>query len=194
MLVLIVALTCGLIAGYALGGRLRNIEHLSLRLTWLVVLAMAVQLVIFTPLGAPLSETIVLAAHMASYALLLAFAVANRHQVGVALVGVGTLLNAAVIFANGGYMPASRWALEFAGIAVAAEPHNNSTVAGEGARLLPLGDVMASPSWVPVVGNVFSVGDVLVAAGVAMLLVTAMRGPAGAMAATPTTGGQTETP
>jgi hypothetical protein len=178
VLVLIVALLCGLAAGYALGGRLRNLERLDLRLPWLVILAMGIQLVIFTSLGDAVGETASLGAHAVSYALLLAFALLNRRNLGVLLAGVGTALNATVIIANGGYMPASRSALELAGLFTGETTHNNSVVADHGARLLPLGDVMAVPGGVPFVSNVFSVGDLFIAVGVALLLATAMRASA----------------
>ncbi len=177
MLVLTVALLAGLLAGYALGGRLANVERLRLRLPSLVLAALALQLVIFSPLGRPLGETAVVALHLVSYGLLLTFAAANLRRAGIAVAGAGIALNATVIAANGGYMPASARALAIAGRAAATEPHNNSALAEEGARLLPLGDVFAVPHWVPLVANVFSVGDVLIAAGVALLIATAMRPP-----------------
>ena len=112
---------------------------------------------------------------MASYALLLAFVALNARRLSVVLVGVGTLLNAIAIVANGGYMPASTRALEVAGVVTEGPTYNNSVVAGEGAHLLMLGDVMAVPSSFPVFSNVFSIGDVLIAVGVAMLLASGMR-------------------
>jgi hypothetical protein len=195
VLVLTVALTAGLLAGYAFGGRLRNLENLCLRWPWLVIVALSVQLVIFSPLGRPLGESAIVALHLASYTLLIAFAAVNHRDVGVLIAGVGIVLNAAVIAANGGYMPASARALQFAGRLTGAEPHNNSALAGKAVRFLFLGDVMAIPGWVPVVANVFSIGDVLIAAGVAVMLAAAMRGPANTRgAAVRTTGGQMETP
>jgi hypothetical protein len=178
VLTLAIAILAGLLAGYALGGRLRNLEGLNLSLTWLVILALAVQIVIFSPLTDRLGETVVVTAHLATYGLLLVFVAANRRNVGIVVAGVGIALNAAVIAANGGYMPASRAALEFAGLPTAVEPHNNSAVADGAVRLLPLGDVMAVPDWVPLIANVFSVGDLLISVGVAVMLATAMRGPA----------------
>lgn len=183
MLVLAVALSAGLLAGYALGGRILHVEHLRLTAPWLVVSAMAVQLVIFSPLGRPLGETASIALHLASYACLIVFALLNLRSVGIAVAGAGTALNTLVIAVNGGYMPASERALEIAGLAAEAEPHNNSAVADAGARLLPLGDVFAVPDRVPLLANVFSVGDILIAAGVALLLAAAMRAPRDAQAA-----------
>ncbi len=176
MLVLAVALITGIAAGFARGGRLRNLEHLDLRLSWLVLVALGIQIVIFSPLGAPLSEAIAIAAHLSSYALLLTFALLNRRHAGICVAGIGTALNVIAIAANGGYMPTTERALSFAGLDVERGAHNNSLL-DEGVRLLPLGDIMAVPDWVPLVANVFSIGDVLIAAGVALLLATAMRDP-----------------
>jgi hypothetical protein len=167
----------GLLAGYARGGSLRNTEGLRLNAPWLVLLSLVVQVVIFSPLGAPLGEMAGLVLHLATYGLLLLFVVWNRDNAGVTFAGVGIAANAIVIAANGGYMPASRRALEMAGRLTEDATHNNSAVADHGARLLVLGDVMATPEWVPLVANVFSAGDVLIAGGVAMMLATAMREP-----------------
>ena len=58
-----------------------------------------------------------------------------------------------------------------------------------------LGDVMATPDWVPLVANVFSVGDVLIAIGVAIVIAQGMRGSAPARPLrVPVRGGHAETP
>ena len=176
MLVLLVALVAGLVVGYALGGRLRNLESLDLRHAWLALAALALQLVIFSPLTERLGDAVV-PLHLVSYGMLLWFVVANRHRGGIVVAGVGTALNVAAIAANGGYMPASRSALERAGALYAGETANNSALMGEGTRLWFLGDVFAVPEWF-VLANVFSVGDVLIAAGVAVLVAAGMRGHA----------------
>ena len=46
----------------------------------------------------------------------------------------------------------------------------------------PLTDIFALPTWVPF-ANVFSVGDVLIAAGVVVVIVAAMRRPVPELAA-----------
>jgi hypothetical protein len=83
-------------------------------------------------------------------------------------------MNLLAIALNGGYMPASRHALEVAGEQFAGAAANNSTVIHEGTRLWFLGDVFAIPDGT-ILSNVFSVGDVLIIAGVAILIATAMR-------------------
>ena len=176
MLVLLAALVFGLAGGYLAGGRLRNLEGLRVDRAWLVLLALALQVVAFSPAGVALGASVVVVLHLASYALLVWFVLLNRRQFGVVVAGTGIGLNLAPIAANGGYMPASRSALEAAGVAYAGQSSNNSEVIGPGTHLSFLGDVFATPPWVPT-ANVFSVGDVLIVVGVALILVIAMRGP-----------------
>jgi Family of unknown function (DUF5317) len=176
MLILVVAVGGGLLAGLLCGGSLANLEHLSLRLWALVVLALLLQLVAFSPVGARAGATAVIAAHVVSYALLLVFVAANVRRAPVAVAGAGILLNTVAIVVNGGYMPATRRALELAGRLYPGQTSNNSELAGVGTHLLFLGDVFAVPAWMPL-HNVFSVGDLLVAAGVGWLVGQTMRRP-----------------
>jgi hypothetical protein len=175
MLVLLTALIAGVAAGYLAGGRLRNLEHLTLRRPWLVLAALALQVAAFSPVGAVLPQPTTVVLHLVSYGLLAWFVLLNRRRLGVAIAGLGLVLNLVVIIANGGFMPASRAALELAGASYGGETSNNSAVIGAGTRLEFLGDVFAVPSWVPA-ANVFSIGDLLIVAGVSVLLAASMRG------------------
>ena len=172
-----IAVAGGLIAGALLGGTLANLERLSLRFAWLVVLALALQIIAFSPLGARFSSTVDVGLHLLSYALLLTCVAANLRRPPVMLFGVGVLSNTIAIVVNHGYMPASRAALRLAGLPVSAVPHNNSELAGAGAHLTALGDIFALPHGVPL-ANIFSVGDMLIALGLAWLIADAMRRPA----------------
>lgn len=176
MLVALTALVVGVAAGYLAGGRLRNLECLTLTRPWLVLLALGLQLVAFSPVGAALPQPTAVILHFASYGLLAWFVVLNRHRLGVSIAGLGLGLNLVTIAANGGHMPASRAALHLAGTAYSGETLNNSAVLGAGTRLGFLGDIFAAPSWMPA-ANVFSLGDVLIVAGIAVLLAASMRGP-----------------
>jgi hypothetical protein len=172
--VLIAALAAGLVAGYALGGRLRNIDRLRIRLPWLAIVALGLQLVAFSPARGSLGDAGVGVVHFVSYGLLVWFVIVNRQRTGIVVAGAGLLMNLLAIALNGGYMPASRHALEVAGVQFAGATANNSTVMHGGTRLWFLGDVFAVPDGT-ILANVFSVGDVLIIAGVAILIVTAMR-------------------
>jgi len=172
--VLIAALAAGLVAGYAMGGRLRNIDRLRIRLPWLAIVALGLQLVAFSPARGSLGDPGVVAVHFVSYGLLVWFVIVNRQRTGIVVAGAGLLMNLLAIALNGGYMPASRHALGVAGQQFAGATANNSTVIHEGTRLWFLGDVFAIPDGI-ILANVFSVGDVFIIAGVAILIATAMR-------------------
>ena len=174
MLVLVVAVAGGLLAGALLGGSLANLEHLSLRFASLVVVALLVQIIAFSPIGARLPHDAIIALHIGSYVLLLACVAANIRRPPVMCFGAGVLSNAVTIVINGGYMPASRAALRLAGLPVSAIPHNNSELATSGDRLRFLGDIFALPHSLPL-ANVFSIGDILIAIGLAWLIAEGMR-------------------
>ena len=174
MFVLVVAVVGGLLAGLLLGGSIGNLERLSLRLAPLVVVALVVQIVIFSPLARPLSSAEIVGLHLGSYALLLVFVIANVRCRPVVCFGAGVICNTLAIVVNGGYMPATRAALRLAGITEASGHHNNSEVAGPGTHLRFLVDVFALPHAVPL-ANVFSVGDTLIAVGLAWLIAAGMR-------------------
>ena len=174
MFVLIAALAAGLVAGYAMGGRLRNIDRMRIRLPWLAIAALGLQFVAFSSLRGSLGSTGVVALHLVSYALLVWFVIVNRQRVGVVVAGAGLLTNLLAITLNGGYMPASRHALDVAGVQFSGATMNNSTVIHAGTRLSFLGDVFAIPEGT-ILANVFSIGDVLIVVGVAILIATAMR-------------------
>jgi hypothetical protein len=68
-------------------------------------------------------------------------------------------------------MPADPAALAAVGQTIGG--NTNSVIVGE-PQLRPLTDVFATPDWLPM-ANVFSVGDVLIALGVAVAIAAAMR-------------------
>lgn len=174
MFVLIASLVAGVVAGYVVGGRLHNVEHLHLRLPWLAIVAIALQLIAFSRLRDTLGVNGVIALHFVSYGLLIWFVVVNRRYTGVVVAGAGMGLNFLAITLNGGYMPADRHALKVAGELYSGDTSNNSEIIHAGTRLPFLGDVFAFPDG-SLLSNVFSVGDVLIIIGVAILIAVAMR-------------------
>ena len=86
-------------------------------------------------------------------------------------------LNLLAILANDGVMPASRSALRAAGIATKSQGFVNSSAVAH-PRLLPLGDVFALPNPWPL-HNVFSIGDLCIAAGVVIAVLACQRIAAG---------------
>jgi hypothetical protein len=147
-------------------GRLTALADLQLRRPWLALAGIGVQILIISvlPSGtAGLHEGI----HMLSYALLGAFAWANRRIPGVPLIMLGGLLNFIAIAANGGVMPADPELAQHVAREAGEGFVNSGAITHP--KLLFLGDVFATPESWPLY-NVYSVGDLVIVLGVLVLL------------------------
>jgi Family of unknown function (DUF5317) len=163
----------GVLAGFLLGGRLGRLADVRLRAPWLFYLAIAMQMLAFPSLVMPwhAAEGMATALSVGSYVCLVSVFLLNVRLRGLAIAGGGMLLNLAAIVTNGGHMPALPSAMRDAGLTFTGV-HNNS-IADSAPNLAWFVDRWAAPSWVPF-GNVFSVGDVLIAIGVVVTLAAAM--------------------
>ncbi len=153
----------GVAAGLLGGGSFRNLETFRFRMPWTVFLALLLQLAAALRMPPPLASLILLA----SYLLILTFACANRLHRGMGLIILGTLLNLAVIAANG-RMPVSAGALELVGRAgelLPGSPSGKHLLMEEGTRLPFLGDFIP----LPIARAVYSPGDIAIYAGVLVL-------------------------
>ncbi len=165
------ALPIGLLLGFALGGRASGLANIKFRWGMLAVAGFAVQIILFS---GPVSERIGDAGpvvYVASTALVLVAVLANLRLPGMALVAIGAASNLAAILANGGYMPASHSAAAAGpdGIVV----YSNTRVFASPA-LEPLTDVIVLPAWLPFT-NIASIGDLLIGAGIAIVIASSMR-------------------
>ena len=166
------ALFTGLIVGAVLGGRVVALGDIEFRWAPLVILGFLAQVVLFTPVvsdrvgaaGPPL--------YVASTAMVGIGVLRNFSLPGVSWIVAGAVSNMAAILANDGYMPASAGALASLGHAVPTTYSNSAVV--DHPRLQILTDQFALPTWLPF-ANVFSVGDVLLSIGVALLVIQTMR-------------------
>ncbi len=149
------------------GGRLALLGELQVHRRGLIVLSLALQ-VVMTSLFPDAPRAVLVGLHLTSY-VIIAFALwANRRLPGLLVIAAGGGTNAAVIALNGGTLPASAGALARAGYAVDPAQFKNSGVLAH--PVLPwLGDVAATPAWLPF-RNVISIGDVVVLVGAAVLL------------------------
>ena len=167
------AVVAGLLLGFLTGGSAARLG--ALRLSWapLIVLGMAVQLALFSsPLGNAIGDAAPVVYVLSNVIVLVAVA-ANLAVPGLVLVLAGGGSNLLAIGANGGYMPVSPGALE-AMERLPKAGYSNSAPRVD-VILGPLTDIFTMPTWVPM-ANVFSVGDVLIGAGVAIAVVGAMHG------------------
>jgi hypothetical protein len=179
-----------LVAVLCAGGSLARLGRVRIRHAWLLWAALADQILIisFLPASHP---ALLAAAHLASYAAAGLCLVLNRRLPGAWLIGAGGGLNGLVIALNGGSLPASASAMRMAGRVETNEHFSNSGVHAH-PRLAMLGDVFATPAWLP--GHtVFSLGDILIWAGIAWLLWRTCRSAAGRHRARPVNRGLTST-
>jgi hypothetical protein len=167
------AVVAGLVIGLILGGRPSGLARLEFEWAPLIALGMAIQIALFSD---PIASSVGSAGppiYVGSSLLVLAAVCRNWSIAGMPIVALGAISNLAAIVANGGYMPASASALAAQGRDAPAV-YSNSAYVVEPA-LAPLTDIFAMPTWIPL-ANVFSVGDILIAVGIAATIVIAMRG------------------
>ncbi|TML25327.1 MAG: MFS transporter [Actinobacteria bacterium] len=165
---LLPSILLGLVFAVVLGGRPSRILDVPFRRPSLVVAALLLQVVLYSRLGAHWPDATHSTVHLASYVLLIVFAAANVRLRTFAPVLLGMVLNTVAIAANEGYMPVSPEAAHAAGI----DSFAHSNVSQSANHLRFLGDIFALPDRFPL-GNVFSVGDILIGLGMAAFIVAA---------------------
>lgn len=164
---LLVLAALALVASVPLaGGRLSRLADLRLKAVWTVLLSAAIQVAI-TSLVREGSHWVHVVLHVASYVLVAWFLVANRRLAGIPLVGLGAGLNMLAIALNGGVMPASARAIRSSGVDTSGGFDNSAAMAHAHLRLL--GDVIPVPGPWPI-GNVLSIGDLIIFAGAFVVL------------------------
>lgn len=176
MRLFLAAIAVSVAAGYAVGGRLRRLERLRLRWWGLAFLGFAMQLAPL-PWSGDTARSVAVGLLIASYPVLIAFALKNLRLPGFPLIVVGLAMNLAVISANGG-MPVSCTAVVRSGQVglcedLRREPGLKHHLAGPGDVLMPLADVIPIA---PPIKQVVSLGDVVMYTGIFWLVVASMRG------------------
>lgn len=160
--------------GWVRRGRLSGVADLSFRAVPFLGIAVLLVLLARAPWIPPSAGRALLGG---GYLLALAILWLNRAYPWILVVLLGTALNTAAIFANGGRMPVSRDALSHIAhplvLALHPEGDPRHVLAGPGSPLSFLGDVLALE--IGGIGVIVSVGDLLMAVGIAGLVQAAMR-------------------
>jgi hypothetical protein len=156
-----------------------QIAAIALHWVPLALLALALQWSLLRAPAGPIQDFCVQRVLLVlSHSLLLAFVWRNRRQVGVLILGLGVLCNLVVIAANGGLMPITPETLVQINPGSALEQWTVGTHYGyskdvillrEGTRFWILSDVLVIPRPFPW-PTAFSLGDLLIALGVLVLL------------------------
>jgi len=144
------------VAGIALGlifGRHEKAERI--RIAWWPLLVGAIGL----RSVAPALDGLALVAYLLAFASILGVAAADIRLPGMWLIALGAALNLVVVLANGA-MPVDTAAAASAGASLRADDPLHRAL-GPDDRLAPLADIIP----VPPLRNVYSVGDLALAAG-----------------------------
>jgi len=164
---LVIAIVVGLVSG----GRVQNLAVLRIRWAPLALVGLAMQ-VINPPGRLPLLML------LGSFVLLTIFAVVNLRIAGFALILIGVAMNFLVIAVNQG-MPVSEQALAASGqsetvvdLTDEADSYVKHHLADSDDSALFLADVIGVPQ---PIGQAISIGDIYTYAGVAAVVIVAMR-------------------
>ena len=185
-MLLLYAIPIGILLGFVAGGRLAPLGAIHIRLWPLALGGLLFQVFLFSPPLAAVVGAWGPPLYVGSTLVVLTALVFNLGQPGFRLILVGAACNLAAIVANGGQMPAPAEAfMALNGVAaVPSELFSNSVLAGPDAPLLWLGDIFVLPRPFPL-ANVFSIVDVLIAAGGTLFIARTMRRPLTGVASTP---------
>jgi hypothetical protein len=170
MLTTVTLAAVAVVAGLLRRGSLDRLASTRFRFLWLLWTGFAIQ--IGAQIWSPdwLTETWELTVLLVSNALVAAFFISNFRLPGIVLAGMGLVLNVLVIGLNGA-MPVATEASESAGIKRSLEQAGLKHELLDSNTALPwLGDVLP----IPIFREVLSVGDILLASGIAYLIYARM--------------------
>lgn len=167
-MVWVAALAIGLIGGFATGGKIGNLARLRVRWAWLIVAALVVRVATILPPFTRFDAS--RWAYVAALTVVLAWTVWHIDRVpGIWLVAAGSAVNLFVIAANLGRMPV---ASELAGALVQRGQVGQYILMGPGSHLNWLADWIGLPG---PLREAYSPGDLIVALGIATVIILAMR-------------------
>jgi MFS family permease len=177
---LLIAIILGVAFGLLAGGRITNLLSAQLRFGALIIAGLILRLGSqwLIDQGVDLADQLRVPLYATSFGLLVVALWLNRSQPGLLLAMVGIGANGVAVHLNGGYMPVYLPAAELVGFTAAdLSPTFHVLLPKDlGLDFLlaggPLGDII--PIAIPFLTNVISIGDVLLAAGVAWFLFSAI--------------------
>lgn len=181
---IIAVFTLGIILGYIRKGSLKNLVSYKVKLVPLILLSFVMQVSIYFAykynIGFIQDYDILI--HFISYIILFAGLMGNFDNKWFVVITVGIVLNFIVIFLNGGKMPVSLAAGEKIGLdettllALLAAKTGTHQLLESDALLGILGDIIpfSLPGALSFFSNIYSVGDIVMFAGILGLLQSLM--------------------
>lgn len=168
------AIVLAVVIGLILGGSLRNLANIKIEGISIIAAAFVLDAAVIWSVrsGLLVTGSITMLLDLSVYLLLLMFVVMNRRNPYIVIAGAGFLLNAVVIFGNGGAMPVGAYALQAAGLTLDVSTQGHYSPVSEATRFPYLGDIIPY-TFLNI--NIISVGDIVTALGVMLLIVTSMK-------------------
>ena len=165
----LIAIALGLVFGLVTGGSIGRLSKLSFRWPWLIIAVVLIrQALLLTPLGRVAGARYI---YVAALLAIIAWVLWHSARVrGIWLIAAGAALNVIVIVANNARMPV---APELAGAVLPRTNPGLYTLMGSQTNLNILGD------WIRLgpIPEAYSVGDVLIALALAIVVFLAVRNP-----------------
>ena len=177
---LLIAVVIAVVIGLLAGGRLENLLSVRLRFGALIIAGLVLRFATLWLIdqGVEVVDQFRTVLFALSFGSLVVALWLNRSQPGLLLAMIGVAANGIAILLNGGYMPVYLPAVEVAGLTTAdLSPTFHTALPTElGLEFLlaggPIGDIL--PIALPLIANVVSLGDVLLAAGIAWFIFSAI--------------------
>jgi len=163
-----------IIIGYLLKGRLKNIDIMNIKAVYLVLIGFLIKFAIVMSVQHALIARGIIAyiLYLIQYSLLLIFVIINRKNKYILIMGIGFLLNAVPIFANGGAMPVSTSAAQSIGLTKEVWTEGLYRAIDGTTKLNFLGDIIP---YKLVRAYVISIGDIILAIGLFLFIVIGMK-------------------
>ncbi len=162
------------IVGLVRKGRLANLGRIPFRGAYVFAIPLiffaAATILTYRTHNEDLIRTVVRTLNVLLYVVLLGVIAVNLHIREMKLLGIGSFLNFLALTVNGGTMPVSRWAAKTAGMLDYLERIDAArhAIMTPETRLKPLTDII--PIAIPRLTTVLSIGDVLLAIGIFLLI------------------------
>lgn len=170
-----ISVILAIVIGYILKGRLKNLIHLEFRYLALIIVGFLLERILNVLIGRQVIELspLTYGLDLVMYIMIFAFIIMNRRHKELIIMGIGFLLNAIVIFANGGAMPVSVRALESMGVVSSLADKGLYKLMNELTHYKILADII--PIHLSKIGFVISIGDIVLCIGLMILIIRGMK-------------------
>ncbi|MBU3188857.1 DUF5317 domain-containing protein [Clostridium bowmanii] len=168
------ALFFAVIIGYILKGKIKNLENVDVKATYLVFISFFIEFFIVISIKKGFFNIGIFTYFLdfIMYGLLVIFIYFNRKNKFILLMGLGFLLNAIAIFLNGGTMPVGAKAAHTAGLTLNMSKEGLYSLINENTKVWFLGDIIP----LTFLRNfAISIGDIIAVVGLMLFIITGMK-------------------